>query len=122
MDKADVLPPGQHPNDPYKKDIDPVAFALRKVATMLFWIEEHRSSFEHLRNSDPANAERELDNLRDATKQAVVGLHRFIELYLAGYSIDPNKRLPRDFQSSAGELLPGFERLFRAMCGEDKVS
>ena len=40
------LPPGQHPYDPVKKDIDPVGLALDRVQTFLVWIDEHRATFE----------------------------------------------------------------------------
>ena len=88
------LPPGQHPYDPVKKDLDPVAFALSRVQTFLVWIGEHRATFEKYRHSDPELAEAELINLRDATSQGRIYLQRLSELLLAGYTIDPTKRLP----------------------------
>jgi hypothetical protein len=89
-----TLPPGQHPYDPVKKDLDPVGFALYRVQTFLVWIEEHRATFEKSRHTDPEFAESELRNLRDSTLQGMVYLQRLSELLLAGYTIDPNKRLP----------------------------
>ena len=88
------LPPGQHPYDPVKKDLDPIAFALYRVQTYLVWIEEHRAAFEKYRCTDQELAESELSNLRDSTLQAMVYLQRLSELLLAGYTIDPDKRLP----------------------------
>jgi hypothetical protein len=88
------LPPGQHPNDPVKKDLDPIGFALYRVQTFLVWIEEHRATFEKYRGTDQELAESELSNLRDATLQGMVHLQRLSELLLAGYTIDPDKRLP----------------------------
>lgn len=95
MNTNDVLPPGQHPNDPLKQDIEPIGFAMERVQTFLTWINEHRASFEQVRETEPSDAENELHCLKDSTEQAVLHLHRLIELILAGYSIDPNKRLPK---------------------------
>jgi len=94
------LPPGESPLDPSHKDIDAVAFALDRVRTMLVWIDEHRASFEAARVTDPKTAENELDNLRDATEQARKHLTRLMELVLAGYAIDPSKRLPQGLQGN----------------------
>jgi hypothetical protein len=94
MDEG-VLPPGQHRSDPLKQDIDPIGFALERIQTFLVWIEEHRASFEKCRDTDPASAERELRYLEDSTDQALTHLQRLKELLLTGYSIDPNKRLPK---------------------------
>jgi hypothetical protein len=94
MDEPEVLPPGQHECDPARKDIDPVGFALSKVQTYLVWIEEHRASFEAYRDTNPADAENELHCLQDAANQAAAYFQRLKELLLAGYVIDPNKRLP----------------------------
>ena len=90
-----ILPPGQHPYDPSKSDIDAIGFALERLQTMLTWIEEHRASFEKDRESDPACAEKELRYLADTTKQAMRHFLRLTELLLAGYTFDPNKRLPK---------------------------
>lgn len=95
MDNREILPPGQHPFDPSVQDIDPIGFALSRLQTFLLWIDEHRASFEQLRNTDPASAERELRYLADATQQASTHLARLTELLLAGYTIDPGKRLPK---------------------------
>jgi hypothetical protein len=95
MNENGVVPPGEGRLDPYVKDIDPVAFALERVGTLLAWIDEHRASFEALRASDPEEAERELSNLEDATRQARAYHARLVELVLAGYAIDPAKRLPK---------------------------
>src|SRR5262249_29595123 len=88
------LPPGQHPYDPVKKDLDPVGFALYRVQTFLVWIDEHRAAFEKARDTDKECAETELSNLRDATSQGMIYLQRLSELLLAGYAIDPGRRLP----------------------------
>ena len=96
MVESKITPPGQHPLDPSKSDMDAIGFALAKLQTMLTWIEEHRASFEKERESDPAGAERELRYLADATKQAIGYFVRLTELLLAGYTFDPNKRLPKD--------------------------
>lgn len=97
MNPDDILPPGQSPLDPSDRDIDAVAFALERVRTYLAWIDEHRGSFEALRESDPENAEHELSHLAHATSEARGHVGRLVELLLAGYNIDPSKRLPRGF-------------------------
>ncbi len=95
MSEREIVPPGQHPCDPSKKEIDPIGFALERVQTFLTWIEEHRASFEKDRRSDPASAEVELGHLAHATQEAVRHFVRLAELLLAGYTLDPTKRLPK---------------------------
>jgi hypothetical protein len=90
-----VMPPEQHSDDPFKRDVDPVAHALERLQTYLVWIDEHRSSFEMLRNSEPDRAETELVYLKDSIEQALSHLQRLLELLMAGHTIDPNKRLPK---------------------------
>ena len=104
MNSDKVVPPGESPIDPYVKDIDAVAFALNKVRCYLVWIDEHRASFEAARASDPDKAERELGNLTHATEEARKHMARLVELLLAGYTIDPSKKLPRDLQRIAQGL------------------
>jgi hypothetical protein len=94
IDDGRVLPPGEHPYDPVRKDIDPVAFALERVQTFLLWTEEHLAGFEKLRHADPEGAESELSNLRDSNVQGMIYLQRLSELVRAGYTLDPDKRLP----------------------------
>jgi hypothetical protein len=96
VDRSSVTPPGEGPSDPAVKDIDPVAFALDRARTYLHWVEEHRASFEAARATDPETAERELSNLAHSTQEARKHMARLVELLLAGYTIDPSKRLPRD--------------------------
>ncbi|HEY7327722.1 MAG TPA: hypothetical protein VH592_08785 [Gemmataceae bacterium] len=104
MDERQILPPGRHPHDPLKADIDPIGYALNKIQTSLLWIDEHRSSFEQLRHCDPASAQTELDYLEDSVEQALSHLHRLIELLLAGFTLDPNKRLPKGLVQGADML------------------
>ncbi len=104
MNSDKVLPPGDGPDDPYVKDIDAVAFALNKVRTYLIWIDEHRASFEAARATNPEIAERELANLTHSTEEARKHVARLVELMLAGYTIDPTKRLPRGLQRVAQDL------------------
>ena len=99
-----VLPPGESPDDCASKEIDAVAFALDRVRTYLVWIDEHRSSFKAARTSDPETAESELGNLAHSTQEARKHMARLVELVLAGYTINPTKRLPRDLQRIAQEL------------------
>src|SRR5579884_1888323 len=91
--------------DPSKEDIDPIAFFLERLQTLLMWIDEHRSSFETLRNSDPVNAEAELRYLKDATEQAVIYLQRLTELLLAGNTISDNKRIPQGLSTQVWQRL-----------------
>jgi len=102
MDARKVAPPGESPLDPHVNDIDPVAFALERVGTMLAWIEEHRASFEAARASDPETAESELANLADATRQAREYHARLAELILAGYVVNRAKRLPKGLEERGG--------------------
>jgi hypothetical protein len=104
MNSNAILPPGKGPNDPVAKNIDSVAFALNQVAVYLFWIEEHRSSFEAKRNTDPEDAERELGFLAGSTFEAIKHCHRLMELMLAGYHIDADKQLPRGIHETLAAL------------------
>jgi hypothetical protein len=95
MDKGtSVAPPGNHPYDPNEQDIDPVAFALHRVQTLLVWIEEHRSTVQRALHMDNEDLKCELSNLRVATRDAMIYLERLSELILAGYGIDYDKRIP----------------------------
>jgi hypothetical protein len=111
MNERAILPPGQHPNDPSKHDIDPIGFALARLRIHLLWIDEHRHSFEKLRHCEPVRAETELNYLKDSTEQALTHLLRLIELLLTGYTIDPNKRLPMDLCQGVDRLASYLEQL-----------
>jgi hypothetical protein len=102
MATDNVTPPGESPIDPCVKDIDPVAFALERVHTLLAWIEEHRAGFEAARGSDPETAERELRYLAQSTDEARKHMARLVELLLAGYAINPARRLPRNLGTRPG--------------------
>jgi hypothetical protein len=91
----DVPPPGEHQHDPYVKDIDAVGFALERVVTHLQWIDEHLATFLATRETDPKLAERELDYLADSLNHARRNAARLTALVLAGYGIDPSKRIPK---------------------------
>ena len=91
---AHVLPPGEHPYDPRNRDVDPVAFALHRVQTLLVWIEEHRATLQKALLTDTETVENELSNLRAATRDAMIYLERLSELLLAGHVIDHSKRIP----------------------------
>jgi hypothetical protein len=105
MDNQEIQPPGSGANDPAHKDIDAIAFQLERIKTYLVWIDKHRLTFEHLRKTDPGAAEKELRALQEATEQAFPHLQRLMELLLAGYTIDPKKRLPTN--------LTDFRRILR---------
>jgi hypothetical protein len=115
MNDLNVIPPGEHPYDPVKKEIDPVGFALERVQTYLSWIDEHRASFEKMRESNPTEAEKELGYLANSTREALRYYLRLSELLLAGHGFDPNKRLPR------GLLTPQWkERVERSLDESEK--
>ena len=95
-----VFPPGESPLDPANKEIDPLAFVLAKVQTYLNWIGEHRASYEAYKSSDPELAESEMQNLIHSIQEARIYCDRLTELLLAGYTIDPSKRLPRGLKKS----------------------
>jgi hypothetical protein len=101
IDSNDVLPPGEHPFDTRRPDMDQVAHALERLQTFLIWIDEHRVSFEKERDTDPQSANAELRNLQDSTEQAVLHLQRLAELLLAGYAIDSDKGLPKGLCNQA---------------------
>jgi hypothetical protein len=101
MEVNNVLPPGEDPQrDCVNKEVDGVAKALERVITMLQWADEHLASFQKHRESDAVNAENELSCLRNVIEQGAMYLGRLAELILAGYNIDPNKRLPRGLDQS----------------------
>jgi hypothetical protein len=121
MDKnSEILPPGQHRYDPIKRDLDPVGFALHRVQTLLVWIEEHRASLETALYTDAETVASELSNLRVATRDAMIHLQRLSELILAGYSVDPDKRLPEPLCSSWFSLC--VERLLAVEKAEESGS
>jgi hypothetical protein len=95
-----VLPPGKHPADPAKNDIDPLAFALVRLQTMLNWVEEHLCSYLQFQNSASPEAQSELHNLKDALSQSRVHLQRASELVLSGYTIDCNKEIPSRYRQA----------------------
>src|SRR5258708_3546527 len=101
MNKSFALEPGKHPCDPNRQDLDPLGYALERVQTMLIWIDEHRASFEKLRDTDPKDAENELHCLQDATRQALLHLERLTELILSGYGIDSSKDLPKGLRQGS---------------------
>lgn len=90
----EIIPPGEHPNDPYVKDFDVVAWQLERIETHLHWIDEHFASFLVKRETDPKTAEWELECLAHSIYRARLISARLTDLILAGYSIDPTKRLP----------------------------
>ena len=95
METNKVLPPGEHPFDTRRPNTDQVGYALERLQTFLLWIDEHRASFEKERDTDPQGANAELRNLQDSAEQASLHLQRLTELLLAGYSLNPDKELPK---------------------------
>jgi hypothetical protein len=95
FDDEQIAPPGQHPYDPPKSGVDPVAYALERLQTYLIWCESHRASYENARNDHPRSADNEMSCLRDAIEHAVVHLQRLTELVLAGHGVDSEKIPPK---------------------------
>lgn len=97
MESSEFLPPGKHPDDP-PPDTDPIARHVQQIKGNLVWIDQYRLNIEHYLRTDPPEAERELVYLRDATKAALKHMRRLTQLLLAGYTIDPKKKIPRDLE------------------------
>ena len=96
FDKETITPPGQHPHDPSKGDIDPLGYALERLQTYLIWSDEHRASYEKARNTNLGDAENELNCLKNSIERAIIHLQRLSELLLAGYGVDSKKKLPNN--------------------------
>jgi hypothetical protein len=115
MNNDAIIPPGAHPCDPAKANIDPVGYALKKLQTYLVWLSEHGSAYEKYRDTDPSTAQSELGNLKDAYEQAVLHLQRLTELILAGRGIDSSKVLPRDMCSEVWKRIVEICKLRRSV-------
>jgi len=85
MSPESFLPPGQHPLDQASGTKAPVDYQLERLCTYLRWNLEHFASFQHDRESDPENAERELAYLEDTIERGYEHLRRLTELLRAGY-------------------------------------
>jgi len=96
VDGKQIAPPGEHPYDPPKADVDPVGYALERLQTYLIWSEEHRASYEKARDGKKGDADNEMSCLQDAIEQAILHLQRLTELVLAGRGVDSNKSLPKN--------------------------
>lgn len=94
MDPSRIVPPGQSNVDPWKTDIDPVAFAVDRVICHATWIAANLHGFVQLRQSDPTLAEQELRYLAHSSEALERHAERLRQLLLAGYTINPSKRLP----------------------------
>jgi hypothetical protein len=99
MNIQEILPPGKHPVDQFKHDLDPIGWHLERIQTCLMWIDEHRASFEKLRSTNPSDAEAELAYLKHSTYDAILHVHRLTELLIAGYKLGSDKRLPKGLLS-----------------------
>jgi len=93
MKIEEVLPPGSR-WDGRSSDTDAVSFSLERIKTHLHWIGEHYSTFQAQRHRDPERAEEELADLADSHRRAMQHLARLIGLLLAGYAVDPSKKVP----------------------------
>lgn len=92
----DVLPPGQAPCDPSAKNLDAIGFALALTRQRLLWIAEYLADFKDHRDTHVERAEAALNKIEDSVREGREHLDRLIDLLLAGYNIDPNKRLHPD--------------------------
>lgn len=96
LENKKIIPPGQHPQDPSNTDVDPVGYALDRLQSYLFWCDEHRASYEKVRNESPDEADNEMACLKQAIEGAILHLQRLTELILAGYGVDSEKHLPKN--------------------------
>src|SRR5262245_48438566 len=90
----EVLPIGESPDDPWKKDIDPTAFALSQAFGDIVWADEYLATFEAVRDSDPESAEENLRWLKGSINDAWRHIRRLTELMMAGHAIDYSKEVP----------------------------
>jgi hypothetical protein len=90
------VPPGQHRLETCAtfRRMSPIDFHLERLYCFLRWNREHYASFVKDRQSDPDNAERELDFLGDTIEQGYEHILRLTELVRAG------------FQGTCGEQEP----------------
>lgn len=79
--------PGDHPLETCARfsKMNAIDFHLERLDTFLRWNREHFATFEKCRESDPDNAERELEFLKDTVEQGYEHLARLTELLRAGY-------------------------------------
>jgi hypothetical protein len=96
FDNEQIAPPGQHPYDPPKANVDSVGYALERLQTYLIWSEEHRASYEKAHKDNPADADYEKSCLKDAIEQAILHLQRLTALVLALVTVWTRKKsLPK---------------------------
>ncbi len=97
MESRETNPPDKHPSD-LPRGVDPVAGHLREIAVNLVWMDQYRLNIEHYLKNDPSGVESEMVYLHDAIDDAIKHIRRLTELLLAGATIDPKKRIPRDLE------------------------
>jgi len=111
MDDPEIPLPKKTLSDPPRPEQDPIAFAVSRLQTDPIWIHEHYSSFEQLRNTDPANAEQELRWLKGCADDAVREAQRLTDLLLAGCAVDLQKQLPKGLNGKSWlSLVEGCQR------------
>ena len=88
------LPPGEHPLDPLKAEIDVLLFSVGRLKTHIVWADEYFSTFKKLRHDEPEAAEQELVYLSESLEDARRHLKRLTQLLLDGATIDPTKKIP----------------------------
>ena len=90
------LPPGEHKNDPWNKEIDPVLWALDKLKTDLLWMSEFHATYLARRENSPEEAEKELRRFKHAEDGAWDHIRRLAQLILDGHTVDASKKVPQD--------------------------
>ena len=101
MDDA-TLPPGEHAHDPADRDLDPILWQVERIMTHVHWVDEHHSTFmQHAgvqayftESTDAKGLRQELANLQDSLRRSHDHVHRLAQLVLAGYTVNPEKRVP----------------------------
>ena len=79
MTDPSILPPGKHPRDQAKCTVPPVDFQLERLQTYLGWAAEHLATFRAKCDADSAEAENELEFLRDSIEKGNEHFERLLE-------------------------------------------
>jgi hypothetical protein len=65
---------------------------INRLQTLLIWSDEHLTSFDRLRQSDPDTAERELGFLKNSIEQTILHFQQLSEFLADGYTLDSDKQ------------------------------
>lgn len=93
MSNGTYAPPGKHPIDPCKKDIDPLAFALDHIQTSTTWIVEHLYALEKETGLN-RDSTRELEYLHQCIYSLAIYTGRLTELVFMDYTINRELKIP----------------------------